>query len=268
MNLDPAKFAEHVNDANRIEFPAGFELHLPRILGFQITKFMLLELAAAVLIVVIFVPLARRLARDGPPKGRFWNFFEALVLFIRDGIVRPGVGRSESGRFLPFVATMFLFILFCNLAGMFPWLGSPTATINVTGPLAIITFCVGAGAGMKKYGVLGFWAGLCPTMDVPIALRIVLTPMIIALEILGMLIRYSVLAIRLLANMFGGHLGLAVLLSFIAMTAGSVAWWLVAPTTIAVAVAISMLELFIAVLQAYVFAFLAALFIGMAVHRH
>ncbi len=268
MNFDPAKFAEHVNDAKRIELCFGWEMHLPRILGFQITKFMVLELAAAVLMVLIFVPLARRLARNGPPQGRFWNFFEALVLFVRDGIVRPGVGRSEANRFLPLLLTMFVFILFCNLAGMFPWMGSPTATINVTGPLAVITFCAGVGAGMKKYGLLGFWAGLCPPMDVPIGLRIIMTPMLITLEILGLLIRYAVLAVRLLDNMFGGHLGLAVLLSFISMTAGSVAWYLVAPTTVLVAVAINLLELFIAVLQAYVFSFLAALFIGMAVHRH
>ena len=114
------------------------------------------------------------------------------------------------------------------------------------------------GAGVKKYRPAGFWAGLCPPMDVPIGLRIVMTPMLITLEILGLLIRYAVLAVRLLANMFGGHLGLAVLLSFISMTAGSVAWYLVAPTTVLVAVAINLLELFIAVLQAYVFSFLAA----------
>jgi F-type H+-transporting ATPase subunit a len=268
MTFDPAKFAEHVNDANGLELPFGIELHLPRILGFQLTKFMVLELLAAVLMVVVFVPLARRLARGDLPKGRFWNLFEALVLFVRDGIARPGLGRKEATRFLPVILTMFFFILFCNLAGMFPWMGSPTATINVTGPLALVTFCVGVGAGMKKYGVLGFWAGLCPPMDVPVAMRVILTPMMIVLETFGLIVRYGVLAVRLLANMFGGHLGLAVLISFISMAAGSVAWYLVAPTTMLVAVAINMLELFIAVLQAYVFSFLAALFIGMAVHRH
>ena len=92
--------------------------------------------------------------------------------------------------------------------------------------------------------------------------------MVLVLEIVGLLIRYSVLAVRLLANMFGGHLGLAIIVGFIPAVAGSLVWFGVAPMAVFGATAISMLELFVAFLQAYVFAFLAALFIGMAVHQH
>ena len=92
--------------------------------------------------------------------------------------------------------------------------------------------------------------------------------MLLVLEILGLVIRYGVLAVRLLANMFGGHLGLAIIMGFIPAVAGSLLWYGVAPMAVFGATAISMLELFVAFLQAYVFSFLAALFIGMALHQH
>lgn len=268
MELDPAKLAEHLNDAPKFELPFGVEWELPRIFGHQITKFMILELAAALLMVLIFVPLARRLSDGRPPKGRFWNMFEAIVLFLRNEVVRPAIGRHDAGRFLPLILTLFFFILFCNLMGLVPSCGSPTAAISVTAPLALLTFLFGVGSGMKKYGPVGFWVGLCPPMDIPVVLRIVLVPMLLVLEIVGLLIRYGVLAVRLLANMFGGHLGLAIIVGFIPAVAGSLLWYGVTPITVFGATAISMLELFIAFLQAYVFSFLAALFIGMAVHQH
>jgi F-type H+-transporting ATPase subunit a len=267
MNLDPSKLAQHVNNGNKFDFPFGWEWELPKIYGHQVTRFMVIELAVAILMILIFVPLARKLAKE-PPKGRFWNMFEALVLFVRDAIVRPGVGRHDADRLLPFILTLFFFILFCNLMGLVPFLGSPTASLSVTGPLAAITFLVGIGIGMSKHGFLRFWTGLCPPMEISFGLKIVLVPMILVLEIVGMVIRYSVLAVRLLANMFGGHLGLIIIVGFIPAVAGSLLWLGVAPVTVFGATAINMLELFVACLQAYVFAFLAALFIGMAIHQH
>jgi F-type H+-transporting ATPase subunit a len=268
MELDPAKLAEHVKDANAFEFPFHLELHLPKIFGLQLTKFMVIEAVVALLMILIFIPLARKLASGNPPKGRFWNMFDAFVMFLRDEVVRPAIGHHDADRFLPLILTLFFFILFCNLAGMVPGCGSPTASINCTAPLAFVTFIVGCGAGMKKYGVAGFWLGLCPPMDVPFILKIFLVPMLLALEIVGLVIRYAVLAIRLLANMFGGHLGLAIIIGFIPATAASLLWYGVTPMAVFGATAISMLELFVAFLQAYVFSFLAALFIGMSVHQH
>jgi F-type H+-transporting ATPase subunit a len=268
MNFDTSKLAEHVNDGNVFELPFGGQIRLGHIFGHQITRFMVLELLAAILMLLIFVPLARKLAGGRPPKGRFWNLFEVFVLFIRDQVVRSGIGGHDADRFLPFILTLFFFILFCNLMGMIPGFGSPTAAISVTAPLALITFLAGIGAGMKKYGVVGFWVGLCPPMEVSLPLKLVLVPLMLVIEIIGLVIRYSVLAVRLLANMFGGHLGLAIIMGFIPAVAGSLLWFGVAPATIVGATAISMLELFVAFLQAYVFSFLAALFIGMAVHQH
>jgi F-type H+-transporting ATPase subunit a len=268
MNIDPADLVKHVNDADAFEWPLGWETKLPAIFGVQITKFMFLELMIAILMILIFVPLARKLASDKPPKGRFWNMFEAIVVFVRDGMVRPAVGHHDAHRFLPFVLTIFFFILFCNLMGLVPSMGSPTASFSVNAPLALVTAVIGVGAGMRKYGLVRFWTGLCPPLDIPIYLKVFMVPLILVLEIIGLLIRYAVLAIRLLANMFGGHLGLAVIIGFIPAVAGSLVWWGVMPMAVLGATAISLLELFIAFLQAYIFSFLAAVFIGMAVHQH
>jgi F-type H+-transporting ATPase subunit a len=268
MTLDPVKLAGHVKDARMFELPFGVEFELPKVCGVQVTKFMVLELVAAILMLLIFVPLGRKLAQGRPPKGRLCNLFDFLILFIRNEVVRPAIGPHDADRFLPLILTLFFFILFCNLLGLLPWLGSPTASISVTAPLAVVAFMAGAIVGMKKHGVLGYWLGLCPPMDVPLAFRLILAPMMLALEIVGLLIRNGVLAVRLLVNMFGGHLALAMIVGFIPAMVGSLLWYGVTPMAVFGATAISLLELFVAFLQAYIFSFLASLFIGMAIHQH
>lgn len=123
---------------------------------------------------------------------------------------------------------------------------------------------------MAKYGAVGFWIGQVPHMDLPPVMGPMIKSMIFVLESVGLLIRHVVLSIRLLANMFAGHLILAVLIGFIAMAADlhEVLWSGVMVMSIAGAVVISLLELFVAFLQAYIFTFLSALFIGMAIHQH
>jgi len=237
-----------------------FDLH--------VTKFMVLEVVAAILVCVGFVWLAGRVAGGGRPKGKCWNLLESMLLFIRDEVARPAIGKHDADRFLPFLWTMFFFILICNLLGMVPWLGSPTGALACTGALAILTFCVVNGTGMKKMGAVGYWKALVPHIDVPLPLAIFLIPMVFLIEVGGLVIKHFVLAVRLLANMMAGHLVLAVLIAFIAVAWNSAVVWGVAPASILGATALSMLELFVAFLQAYIFTFLSALFIGMAVHPH
>jgi F-type H+-transporting ATPase subunit a len=269
MGMDPVQIAaHHVEDATAITLPFGAKIDLPEVFGFQVTKLMALELAAAVLMVLIFVPMAWKIGGGKPPRGRWWNMLDAAILFIRNEVVRPAIGRRDADRFLPFILTLFFFILFCNLLGLFPWLGSPTGSINVTGALAAVAFAVVAGAGMKRHGALKFWTGLCPPMDVPRVMAVFLVPMILSIEILGLLIRHTILAVRLLANMFAGHLVLGVVVAFIPLFVHSLLWYGVAPAAVLGATALNLLELFIAFLQAYVFAFLTALFIGMSIHQH
>ena len=273
MASDPAELMGHVKDTDSFHLPGGLHVDIPQpfeSLGLHLTKFMVLELVAAVLVIVVFIPLARRIATGEPPKGRFWNFFEVMLTFLRDEVARPAIGKKDADRFLPYIWTIFFFVLFCNLLGMIPWAGSPTGALGCTGALAVMTLGTVIGSGIKKYGPVGFFIGQVPQMELPLVLAVLIKPMIFVIEIGGMAIKHFILAIRLLANMFAGHLVLAVILGFIAMAAPLhvVAWSGITAVSIFGAVALSLLELFVAFLQAYIFAFLSALFIGMAIHQH
>ena len=234
----------------------------------HITKFMVLETIVALVLCVLFIRLANRMRDGGRPKGRGWNLLEAMLVFIRDQVARPAIGHHDADHFLPFLWTMFFFILGCNLLGLVPWAGSATGALATTGALALITFGTVVFSGSKKLGVVGFWTGQVPHMDLPKPIAITLVPMIFGIEVLGLFIKHFVLAVRLLANMMAGHLVLAVIVAFIAASASSLAWWGVMPASVLGATALNLLELFVAFLQAYIFTFLTALFIGMAVHPH
>jgi F-type H+-transporting ATPase subunit a len=234
----------------------------------KLTKFMVLEVVAALLIAVVFIVLARKISGGTAPRGRLWNLLESMLVFLRDEVARPAIGHHDGDKFLPFLWTVFFFVLGCNLLGLVPWAGSATGALATTGALALLTFVVVTGAGMLKMGPVGYWTGQVPHMDLPFAMAVILKPGIFAIEVLGLLIKHFILAMRLLANMMAGHLVLAVIVGFIAASWGSVAVWGVAPASILGAAALSLLELFVAFLQAYIFTFLSALFIGMAVHPH
>lgn len=274
--IDPAEVGAHVSDADSFHLPEflGGHIELPKIhlfgdFYFQITKFMVIEASAALILIALFVPLAYKIKSGKPVRGRFWNLLEVFLLYLRDSVIYPSIGKKNAKPYVPFLWTLFFFILFCNLGGMLPWCGSPTGSLAVTAVLAGVTYCVVIGGGMVKQGLFKYWAHQVPKMDLPGPLAIFLKPMIFAIEVIGNLIKHLVLAIRLLANMFAGHVVLAVFLAFISGTA-SVLWlWpFVTVGSLGMSLALSCLELFVAFLQAYIFTFLAALFIGMAQHQH
>jgi F-type H+-transporting ATPase subunit a len=246
----------------------GLSIPLPKILGLQFTKFMLLELVAAVLIILIFVPLCRRAQKGGLPRGPWWNAFEGLLTFIRDDVAKPNLGEQDADRYVPFLWTLFVFILFLNLLGMIPFMGSPTASIWVTGGFAICSFIVMHGAAIAKMGGLHYLKSLWPHIEVPYV-GWLFSLMIMTIELFGTVIKAVVLSVRLFANMFAGHMVLAVILLFI-VAAGSggfsLLWPVVTFSSVVGVVALSLLELFVAFLQAYIFVFLTALFMGMAMH--
>ncbi len=294
--LDPGHLIGHVKDAPHFEVPGAFaeggKLEIPQPLGdgtpivptpqtgmaqidqqfeafdLTITKFMILEVVAAVIIAVIFIRLGQLMKNGGAPKGRFWNLFEVMVVYIRDEVARPCIGEHDFRKFTPFLWTIFFFVLICNLLGMLPWLGSPTGALATTGALAFVTFAVVVGSGSAKLGPIKFWTAQAPHIDLHPAIALPLQGMVFAIEVLGLFIKHFVLAMRLLANMAAGHLVLAVMLAFIAAAWTSPAIIAVVPASIFGCVAISLLELFVAFLQAYIFTFLAALFIGAGLHPH
>lgn len=269
--------------------------------GFCISKYMILEVALAVFLLFVFTRLAGRLRTGSPPKGRITNLFEAIILFVRDQIARPAIDSHDHGhdhddahaehgghvvtpahaghaarehhdgdRFVPLLLTLFFFVLGCNLLGMVPWAGSPTASFSVTLALAGVTFATVVVAGMRQFGVLGFFGNQVPSMDLPLPLAILLKPMIFAIEMLGLCIKHLILAVRLLANMVAGHLVLLGIMGMITAAASySMGMWAtVAGISVVSCTLFSVLELFVAFLQAYIFTFLSALFIGASVHQH
>jgi len=176
----------------------------------------------------------------------------------------------DGDRFVPLLLTLFFFVLGCNLLGMVPWAGSPTASFSVTLALAGVTFLSVIVAGMLKFGFFGFFKNQVPSMDLPLPLAILLKPMIFAIEILGLCIKHLILAVRLLANMVAGHLVLLGIMGLIsaAATYSMGLWATVTGISVVSSTLFSVLELFVAFLQAYIFTFLSALFIGASVHRH
>lgn len=239
---------------------------------FQPTKFIVLELVAAILVTVVFVSLGNRIKSGKPVKGRFWNMLEAGCVYVRDEIARPSIGSKDADRFLPLLWTVFFFVLAMNLIGMVPGLGSATGSISITASLALVVFGVVLFTGMKKMGAIGFFKAQAPHIDIDGALspmKYVLVPMIWAIEVFGLFIKHVVLAVRLFANMFAGHLVLAVFVAFIGVAWASTALAaVVVPGVIGASVGIYLLELLVAFIQAYVFTFLSALFIGAAIHPH
>jgi F-type H+-transporting ATPase subunit a len=295
--LDPVNLFGHVEDSpefhvprmltsaeshGHVAIPQPFKLQQPlrvntqsalvnrmiKPLDFEITKFMVIELVVALLMCVFFIGLAATIRGGRLPRGRFGNMLEAMLLYFRDKVARPCIGGHDADKFVPFIWTVFFFVLGCNLFGMIPWMGSPTGALATTGAMALVTFLVVVGSGVRKLGGWGMVKSLVPHMDLPLPIKIPMTLLMFPIEVAGLLIKHCVLAVRLLANMMAGHVVLAVILAFIAASAQSLLWWAVAPASVLGATALSMLELFVAFLQAYIFTFLSALFIGMAVHPH
>lgn len=246
---------------------AGTEQYL-KPLDFKLTRFMVVELLAAVLVFVVFTAVARRLKSGDAPRGRLLNMFEAFVQFIRRDIAKAVIGKKDGAKYAPFLLTIFFFVLGCNLLGMIPALGAPTGDFAVTATLALIVFFVVVKAGIEKFGPGGFVLNLVPSMELPSWMKFVLLPLIFVIEVVGFLIKHFVLSVRLFANMMAGHLVLAVIVAFIGATYGNWVHYLVVPASVTAATAISVLELFVAFLQAYIFTFLAALFISSATHHH
>ena len=265
----------HLADSHEWETPFGV-VHLPQFapvhlgpvtLDFSITKHVLFMMIAAVMVAVLLITAARGAKREHEagaergPKGAA-NVVEAFILFLRDEIALKNIGHGGE-RYVPYIVTVFFFILFCNLLGLLPWGASPTGNISVTAALALMTFIIVEIAGMAALGFKGYMSTIfyvphgLPKPLVPVML-LIMTPV----EFLGKLTKPFALAIRLYANMTAGHAVVLALTGLLVM-AGIANTLLVAPAPILMAVAILILEVFVAFLQAYIFAMLSAVFIGL-----
>lgn len=234
------------------------------LLDFSITKHVIWQLIAAIVLLVIFIGLARRYrrgqGRETAPKGIWQNMWEVTVIYMRDEVAKPTLGRHYRA-YLPYVLSVFFFILFCNLFGLVPWGSSATGNITVTATLAGFTFVATHIAATKDYWKHIFWP------EGPLFIK----PLMIPVEILGMFTKPFALAIRLFANMTAGHM---VVLNFIGLIFlfahqyGPTAGWGVSVVSVLFSLFLYGLETLVALIQAYVFAILSSLFIGMAIVEH
>ncbi len=241
--------------------------------GFCISRYMIIELVVAVLALAMFGWLAKRVSTGQAPKGKAWNALEAMVKWVRSDVAVPAMGEHDADKFMPLLWTFFVFILGCNMMGMLPWVGSPTAAFGTTIALAGIVFVLGVFMGVKTFGPVGFLKNICPELGLPWYLAFWIVPLMWVIEFFSLFIKHSVLAVRLLMNMGAGHLVLlgimGVGISVQAATSMSTpVWGVVAMISVLGTTALSILELLVAFLQAYLFTFLAAMFIGSSMHHH
>jgi len=224
------------------------------------TKHAVFLLLAALISTLVLVGAARAHKRHtsatGHPKG-FATGIESLVLFIRNEVIIPNVGHHGNA-YVPFGLTLFFFILTANLLGLIPYGSTATGNISVTATLAIITFIVIEASGIKTQGVhylntIFYW-----NKDLPLIMRIPMLLIMTPVELVGKIAKPFALAIRLFANMTAGHIVVLALIGLIFVFKN-----LAAGAPFIMAVLIMMLELFVAVLQAYIFTLLSSVFIGL-----
>lgn len=233
-------------------------------LDFSITKTVAGIFVAAILLLLIFLSIAKayKKRQDLAPKG-LQSFLEPIILFVRDDVAKASIGKKKYEKYMPFLLTVFFFILINNALGLipiFPAGANVTGNIAVTLVLAVFTFIVTTISGNGNYWKHILWP------PVPHALKILMVP----IEIIGMFIKPFVLMVRLFANILAGHI---VILGFISMififgAMNAYMGYGVSILSVAFSLFISLLEILVAFIQAYVFTLLSALYIGMATEEH
>ena len=270
----------HIVDSKHLELPWikdwkewNYEVTLPtwnvhvgnKVIDMGPTKHVVFLAIAGLLTCLLVVGLARAHARHSHRVGRPQGFaagFEALILYLRNEVFLKALGGHGGRAYAPFVLTLFFFIAFCNLLGLMPWGSTPTANIAVTGTLALITLFVVEIAGMKALGAGYFNTIIFWPHDVPLAIRIPVSLVLSPIELMGKLTKPFALTMRLFANMVAGHV---VLLAFIGMM---ITFGVIGIPALLMATAMMFMELFVALLQAFIFAMLAAVFIGQIRSAH
>jgi F-type H+-transporting ATPase subunit a len=272
----------HLADSPEWESPFGV-VHLPQFepvhlgpiaLDFSITKHVLFMMIAAVITILFMLYAAAKAKREHAagaergPKGTT-NVLEAMVLFIRDEVVMKNIGHGGE-KYAPFIVTIFFFILFCNALGLVPWGASPTGNVSVTAALAVMTFIVVEIAGMRALGFSGYMKTIIYwPHDMPLGLKIPMTFIMSPVELLGKFTKPFALTMRLYANMTAGHAVVLALTGLAVMASLAGAKFIgIAVAPVIMATAIMVLEIGVAFLQAYVFAMLSAVFIGLIRHAH
>ncbi|HOH68690.1 MAG TPA: F0F1 ATP synthase subunit A [Bacilli bacterium] len=230
------------------------------IFDMRITRWVVMLWVAAVVCLIVFVPIARKIKNAKYGSSSKWvNLWEVLISFVHDEIVEPNFDHHYVKKAMPYFLSVFFFVLFCNLVGLIPGMSTATGNLAVTAGLAILTLLGMIGVGMIKQGPFSYWAGL-----VPHGVPAFVIPLMFPIEIIGLFIKPFALTVRLFANMTAGHVVIIIFLYLVMMFQS---YW-VGVGSVAGSLMIYLLELLVAFIQAYIFATLSAMFIGSSMHAH
>ncbi len=221
----------------------------------SITKGVLTIMVVALIMFLLFTSLAKSYAKNGGISAGAGRFFEPIVLYIRDEIAIPNIGEKHYKRYMSYLLTIFFFVWFLNIFGLTPLGINVTGNIAITFGLAVITFIITTLTANKNYWGHIFWMP-----GVPTPMKVILAP----IELLGVFIKPFALMIRLYANIFAGHVVLMSLIGLIFIFKS----WLGSSLSFMLSFAISIIEILVALLQAYIFTMLSALYFGSAVEEH
>ena len=272
----------HIVDSDKLEFgPVEISLEplsIPpvRVGRFEVdlspTKHVIFLMLTSLLTILTVGLAARRAGRTDAgrdaPRG-ILNFFEAFYVYLRDDIALANIGHGGE-KFVPYVVTLFFFILYGNLLGLIPFGASATGNISVTAALAIISFIVIEVAGYKALGPKGYLGTIFYIpKGIPKIMQVVMLIIMTPVELIGKVAKPFALAVRLFANMTAGHFVILSLLGLIIVYGGLSATGVTAITgSLALGLFVMFLEIFVGFLQAYIFTALTAVFIGLIRHAH
>lgn len=223
---------------------------------FSVTKSLFMIFVTCFLLTLVLMYSASSNKKNRVPKG-IGNMVESMIVFVRDEIVVANMGPGGL-KMMPFFLTLFFFIMFANLVGLFPFMAQPTKNINVTTGLALVTFFVTQAKGIQAHGVIKYFKGIVPD-GVPGFLM----PIMILIEFIGLFTKPFSLLMRLFANITAGSIIIFSLIGLIFVMSYTGTF-----IAIPLGLFIYMLEIFIALLQAYIFTMLSVLYVDMAIHQH
>jgi F-type H+-transporting ATPase subunit a len=226
-----------------------------RPLDFSITKSVVGILLVALLMFFIFSSLAKSYAKNGGIAKGIGRIFEPIVLYVRDDIAIPNIGEKNYKKYMSYLLTIFFFILFLNILGLMPFGFNVTGNFTITASLAILTYLITTFTANKNYWGHIFWMP-----GVPTPMKFILAP----IELLGTIIKPFSLMIRLYANMVAGHVVLMSIIGLMFIFKS----WIGSPLSFGLAFALSILEILVAFLQAYIFTMLSALYFGAGNEEH
>ena len=273
----------HTGDAHTLDFAPWGEIHLPQwqpvklgplTVDLSPTRHVVFMLLAATIVFVVMTLAARGVERarreNRAPRG-IANAIDALVLWVRNDIAIVNIGHESGPRYAPLIMTFFFFILVCNLLGLLPFGASPTGNLAVTGALALIAFIAIEVGGMIKLGPKGYLSTIWMHVDgLPPVGSFAISLFMVPIELLSKLVKPFALTVRLFGNITAGHFVILAMFGIV-FTFGHVdqiGSWALGGATALFVVGVMLLELLVAVLQAYVFATLSAVFIGLMQHEH